>query len=73
MFRKDQKIKKAIKQYQFSTSDTTYIGDESRDVKAAKKAGVKSIAVAWGFEGRKLLEMARPDKIIDKPSQLQGL
>lgn len=47
-----------------------YIGDETRDVEAAKKAGIKSIAVTWGYESRLLLLAAKPDIIISRPVQL---
>ncbi len=47
-----------------------YIGDETRDIQAAKKAGIKSIAVTWGFEHPDLLATSHPDYLINKPQDL---
>ncbi len=47
-----------------------YIGDEIRDVQAAKKAGVTSIAVTWGFADKKLLVKYKPDFLVDSPREL---
>lgn len=47
-----------------------YIGDETRDIDAARRAGVKIISVTWGFESKDLLSKSNPDYIIDSPSQL---
>lgn len=47
-----------------------YIGDETRDIEAAKKAGAKSVAVTWGFESEKLLRKSNPDYLINDPQDL---
>ncbi len=44
-----------------------YIGDETRDTEAAKYAGIKSVAVTWGFESKELLKQAKSDFIVDTP------
>lgn len=53
--------------------DMYYVGDESRDVDAARKAGCLSVAALWGFEGEKVLRAARPDFIIRQPKDLLTL
>jgi len=50
--------------------DFLYVGDENRDIEAAKKAGVVSVAVTWGFNKKGAMERHNPDHIIDKPAQL---
>lgn len=50
-----------------------YVGDESRDIEACRQAGVKVIAVTWGFEPRETLEKVHPDYLIDDPSELLPL
>jgi len=50
-----------------------YIGDETRDIDAARKAGCKSAAVTWGFESSQLLSSAHPDILLTTPSQLLTL
>lgn len=70
MFGKHKKILSAIKKYDLSAKDTIYIGDETRDIEAAKKAGIKIVATTWGFEDKKILQAAAPDKTIVNPSFL---
>lgn len=47
-----------------------YIGDEIRDIVAAKEAGVGSIAVTWGYNHHTALAKENPDHLIDNPGQL---
>lgn len=50
-----------------------YVGDEVRDIMAARKAGVDVAAVTWGYNTRKLLAEHTPDYLIDQPEQLRML
>jgi phosphoglycolate phosphatase len=54
----------------FMKEETAYVGDMVHDIEAGKKAGVRSIAVTWGFHPREKLEKANPDHLIDAPNQL---
>ncbi len=63
---------KRIKE-QLKSKTIFYVGDEVRDVKAAKEANIQSIAVMWGFHSRKLLESANPVAIADNPGDLIGI
>ncbi|PSB03825.1 HAD family hydrolase, partial [Merismopedia glauca] len=47
-----------------------YVGDETRDIEAARKSKIKAIAVCWGFNFREILAKYKPDFLIDRPSQL---
>ena len=47
-----------------------YVGDECRDVRAAKKARVKCAAVTWGSIMQKILRKFRPHFLISEPSDL---
>lgn len=71
LFSKHAAIKKVIKD--FNIFDAYYVGDETRDIEAARKAGIRSIAVAWGYNSRKLLKRHDPDFLIDKPKELLKL
>lgn len=73
VFRKDNGLKKIIKKYNLVRSQTYYIGDETRDIEAAKKQKINSIAVTWGAESKVSLEKSKPDKIITKPKDLLTL
>ena len=51
-------------------SEVIYVGDETRDIKAAKKAGIRSAAVTWGYNSRKALEAQNPAYLIHSPEEL---
>jgi len=51
-----------------------YIGDDQRDMQAARAAGMVAVAAAWGYLGNDLpLEEWGADTIISTPSELAGL
>ena len=50
-----------------------YIGDSEVDMETAKRAGLVSVGVSWGFRGRDILQNAGADYIIDKPCELLKL
>ena len=51
--------------------DTVYVGDSPFDIKAAKAAGVSSIAVTWGgIHSRERLEAESPGAIVDSADEL---
>lgn len=48
-----------------------YVGDFATDIIAAKAAGMRSVAVSWGYhEGLADMQSWDPDYIIDNPEQL---
>ena len=59
-----------LREKKFDKKDVLYVGDETRDITAAKKAKIKVVAVTWGFSSRKGLEKYKPDFLIDKPEEL---
>lgn len=69
-FGKHGAIKEIIKTYSLNPSRVIYIGDEARDIEAAKKAGVGFIAVTWGFNTKKLLLKHNPTYLVEKPEEL---
>lgn len=68
LFSKAQAIKKVLKREGFSVDDAVYVGDEVRDIEAAKKIGMPIISVTWGYNGTELLKKYKPDYLVDKPS-----
>ena len=70
LFGKDVAIKKFIKNTKVDRSDVLYIGDEFRDIVASKKAGVKIISVAWGYDSYGLLNQGEPDYLVTKPYEI---
>lgn len=68
---KSSALKKIIKKEKLSASQCLYIGDEVRDIEAAKKVGMKPIAVSWGFNYPQVLKDARPEFLAVSPGGLK--
>ncbi len=54
-------------------NSTYYIGDEVRDVEAAKSACMQSVAVTWGVSDEEVLRFAKPDFLIAHPSDIENV
>jgi phosphoglycolate phosphatase len=70
IFGKAKMLRKVIARNELDREHVYYIGDEGRDIEAAKLVGVKSVAVSWGFNSAILLERHDPDKLVKKPVEL---
>lgn len=70
IFGKTTIINNVLKQKQFKSQEVIYVGDETRDIEASKKANIKVIAVSWGFNSPEVLAKQKPDFLIHKPSEL---
>ncbi|MCQ2479905.1 MAG: HAD-IA family hydrolase [Clostridia bacterium] len=60
----------AMKELGCSAKETIYIGDSEVDVETAHNAGLKCIAVSWGFRDKELLQSVGADYIIDTPKEI---
>ena len=66
-------LRSICRTFSIEADDIIYIGDEIRDVKAAKKAGVPVAAVGWGFNSPEALVGANPNFLFHEPKELHGL
>lgn len=73
IFSKAKMLRNILKDHDIDVSSAYYVGDEVRDVDAAKKAGLKSVAVTWGFNGEKFLRAHEPDFLVRTPEKLQEI
>lgn len=73
MFGKGKRLRRVLAQASLMAANVAYVGDEVRDIEAAKNAGVCSIGVSWGYTARDALLAANPDFLIDRPEQLLEL
>jgi len=73
VFGKGAHLKAILKKSGLNPKEVMYIGDEARDMEAAKKAEVAAIAVSWGYNSKSALMEQAPDRCIDEPSQLLDL
>lgn len=72
-FSKTEKIDHAVERYGVPRERTFYIGDTAGDIREAKAAGVRAVAVTWGWHGRERLLAAEPDVVVDAPEGLLTL
>ncbi len=63
-------LRQIIKRKKFNPLNVSYVGDEARDIHAAKMINIRSVAVSWGFNSKKLLASLKPDFLIDSPKEL---
>lgn len=62
-----------LKMLGMEKDDCLYIGDSDVDMETAKRAGVASVGVSWGFRSTDVLQSAGADYIIDTPQELLKL
>lgn len=67
---KNVKIKMAMEEFGHDKDSTFFISDTSGDILAAKKVGVNTVGVTWGYHGRDRMEKVKPDYIVDTPEEL---
>lgn len=66
-------IRRFVKGRAAAGERAVYVGDEVRDILAARKAGVDVAAVTWGYNTSELLAAQDPDYLIERPEQLLAL
>lgn len=70
MFGKESKMRKIIKKEKIALEDVLYVGDEIRDIHAAKNTGIDIASVAWGYNTVESLKKHKPEYLIYEPSEL---
>lgn len=70
LFGKVKWLKKLLKQEGLNAGECIYVGDETRDLEATKKAGIRCIAVAWGYGNPATLAKYSPFATAKDPSEL---
>jgi len=70
LFGKGKILRRVLKKYNFSKKNVVYIGDEIRDIDAAREANLKIASVTWGFNSKDALSSNKPDFIVESPEQL---
>ena len=70
---KENMIKKILNKFKASARKTIFVTDTVGDIKAAKKLGLKTIAVTWGFHPKAWLKKSKPDFIVNNFKELSDL
>ncbi len=65
-----EKIHKVKSMVDSQITDCYMSGDAVSDIRAARTAGIKSIAVRWGHQSKQKLSQEAPDLIVDVPEEL---
>jgi len=73
LLNKTEKIIHALNSSGLAREKVYYVGDTSGDIREARRAGIKSVAVTWGWHDRSALEAVSPDFLIDTPQALLNL
>jgi phosphoglycolate phosphatase-like HAD superfamily hydrolase len=67
---KQESIMAAQSDFRADAHTTYFIGDAASDLRAAKQAGVKTVAVTWGFQKLSMLLREAPDALAHHPNEL---
>lgn len=73
IFGKTGALRLVLKRYKIAKDECYCIGDEVRDIEAARRVGLKSAAVTWGYNSEKILKEHEPDFVVHKPHELVEL
>jgi len=60
-----------LKRNNFDTDETVFVGDTNLEIEAGKYAGIKTIAVTWGFYSEHRLKTLNPDFIVHNIKELE--
>ncbi|MGE0871119.1 MAG: HAD hydrolase-like protein [Kofleriaceae bacterium] len=72
LFGKPAKLRQVLRQSRHAASDAIAIGDEVRDLEAAREVGVASGAVAWGYATVDALRRSTPTRMFTSFDELRG-
>ncbi|HVS59030.1 MAG TPA: HAD-IA family hydrolase [Candidatus Saccharimonadales bacterium] len=64
-------IRAVLKAQKLRPKHCILVGDEVRDIEAARAAGIPSIAVEWGFDGATVLARHKPTVLVATPADLK--
>jgi phosphoglycolate phosphatase-like HAD superfamily hydrolase len=70
LFGKTNLLRRVLASQKLDLDSTIYVGDEVRDIEAAKKSGIRIIAVTWGYNNEAALRAHEPDFIAQKVTDI---
>lgn len=66
-------VQKIIKENNLNLEDTFFVGDSNHEIDVAKKVGIRSVAVTWGFTSERKLKDGNPNYIAHNPAELESI
>lgn len=70
---KNDNIRHALERFGVPPREAFMIGDTRGDIRHGRAAGVRTIAVTWGYQSRATLAKEAPDHFVDSPGELLRL
>lgn len=70
LFGKARVLRRLIQEHGIDPAQAFYVGDEVRDIQAARQVGLQSVGVNWGFNTAEALRGARADFVLTDPTSL---
>jgi phosphoglycolate phosphatase len=70
LFGKNHVINSFLREKNLHIKQVVYVGDETRDIEAAKRSKIPMIAVSWGYNFKEVLMCQKPDFLIEQPKEL---
>ena len=70
VFGKAQKFRRVLKRARLDPAAVIAIGDETRDIEAARAAGIACAAVTWGYAAEKALRDHKPDLVFTRMEEI---
>ena len=70
LFGKSRVLRRVLRERQLTGAGVLYIGDEVRDIEAARACGIDTIAVAWGANHVDKLTQWNPRFMAHRPEEL---
>lgn len=72
MFGKAKHFRDVMRRMKASPARTLAVGDEIRDIDAAREVGIRCVAVSWGFAPIEALRAAEPDHAFEDGASLKA-
>ena len=73
MFGKAAKFAETMARVGVGAAETLSVGDETRDIDAARELGVATCAVPWGYATLDVLQALKPDHVIASAAEIAAL
>lgn len=73
LYGKERKLRKILRRLGLQPTEALMVGDEVRDIDAARAVGIPSAAVLWGYNDEAALVASGPDHLIAAPDGLRAL
>ena len=70
---KYESLEELMRKHNLKKEETVFIGDSNHEIEAGKKAGIKTIAVTWGFCTEDKLKGLNPDYLVHNIKELEEI